>query len=312
VKISFKGEPMASPLQNPSNDLAAAAEAVGPSVVAIHAQHRIPSSGIQWRKDVIVTVNHGIRRNEGISVLLGPEKSVAATVAGRDPSTDLAILKLADEGKLPLPALADASGLKLANLVLALGRSWRGNLVASAGIVGGLSGAWRTWAGGKIDQHIRLDLEIYPGFSGGPLVNAEGKVVGINTRGVARGRAVTIPASTVNRVVAELLEKGHIARPYLGLAMQPVAVPESLRSKLKSELTNGLVIVHVEPSGPADRAGVLLGDILVELHGRSLEGIDSVQQILSSANVGEKVPATVLRGGTPTQLSVTLDDRSTR
>jgi S1-C subfamily serine protease len=303
---------MASPLQNPSNDLAAAAEAVGPSVVAIHAQHRIPSSGIQWRKDVIVTVNHGIRRNEGISVLLGPEKSVAATVAGRDPSTDLAILKLADEGKLPLPALADASGLKLANLVLALGRSWRGNLVASAGIVGGLSGAWRTWAGGKIDQHIRLDLEIYPGFSGGPLVNAEGKVVGINTRGVARGRAVTIPASTVNRVVAELLEKGHIARPYLGLAMQPVAVPESLRSKLKSELTNGLVIVHVEPSGPADRAGVLLGDILVELHGRSLEGIDSVQQILSSANVGEKVPATVLRGGTPTQLSVTLDDRSTR
>lgn len=303
---------MASPLQNPSNDLAAAAEAVGPSVVAIHAQHRIPSSGIQWRKDVIVTVNHGIRRNEGISVLLRPEKSVAATVAGRDPSTDLAILKLADEGKLPLPALADASGLKLANLVLALGRSWRGNLVASAGIVGGLSGAWRTWAGGKIDQHIRLDLEIYPGFSGGPLVNAEGKVVGINTRGVARGRAVTIPASTVNRVVAELLEKGHIARPYLGLAMQPVAVPESLRSKLKSELTNGLVIVHVEPSGPADRAGVLLGDILVELHGRSLEGIDSVQQILSSANVGEKVPATVLRGGTPTQLSVTLDDRSTR
>src|ERR1041385_7223387 len=102
---------MASPLQNSSNDLAAAAETVGPSVVAVHGQHRIPSSGIQWRKDVIVTVNHGIRANEG---------------------------------KVPLASLADASGLKLANLVLALGRSWRGNLVASAGIVGGLSGAWRT------------------------------------------------------------------------------------------------------------------------------------------------------------------------
>jgi serine protease DegQ len=308
---------MASPLQNLSNDLAVAAEAVGPSVVAVHAQHRIPSSGIQWRKDVIVTVNHGIRRSEGISVLLGPDKSVAAMIVGRDPSTDLAILKLAgeeleDEAKLPLPGIADASGLKLANLVLALGRSWRGNLVASAGIIGGLSGAWQTWAGGKIDQHIRLDLELYSGFSGGPLVNAEGKVIGINTRGAARGRAVTIPASTINRVVDELLEKGHIARPYLGVAMQPVAVPESMRSKLKSELSNGMVIVHVEPNSPADRAGMLLGDILVELQGRPLDGMESVQQILSSANVGEKVPATVLRGGSPTQLSVTLDERPSR
>lgn len=303
---------MASPLQNSSNDLAAAAEAVGPSVVAVHGQHRIPSSGIQWRKDVIVTVNHGIRRNDGITVAFGPDKSVEATLAGRDPSTDLAILKLANEGKVPPASVADASGLKLANLVLALGRSWRGNLVASAGIVGGLSGAWRTWAGGKLDQHIRLDLELYSGLSGGPLVNAEGKVIGINTRGVARGRAVTIPASTVDRVVDELLEKGHIAHPYLGLAMQPVAVPESLRSKFKSELTNGLVVVHVEPSGPADRAGILLGDVLVELQGKPLEGLESVQQILSLAKIGEKAPVTVLRGGSPTQLNVTLDDRPTR
>lgn len=307
------GEHMSSAtLQNLSSDLAAAADSVGPSVVAVHAQHRIPSSGIQWRKDVIATVNHGIRRNEGITVAFGPDKSVEATLAGRDPSTDLAILKMANEGEVPLASVADGSGVKLANLVLALGRSWRGNLVASAGIVGGLSGAWRTWAGGKIDQHIRLDLELYSGLSGGPLVNAEGKVIGINTRGVARGRAVTIPASTVDRVVDELLEKGHIARPYLGLAMQSVAVPESLRSKFKSELTNGLVVVHVEPSGPADRGGILLGDILVELQGKPLEGLESVQEILSSAKIGEKVPVTVLRGGSPTQLNVTLDDRPTR
>src|SRR5580765_5513871 len=162
-KSVFRGEQMASPLQSSSNDLAAAAETVGPSVVAVYGQHRIPSSGIQWRKDVIVTVNHGIRRNEGIAVAFGPDKSVEATLAGRDPSTDLAILKFAHEGKVPWAYLADAFGVKLANLVLALGRSWRGNLVASAGIVGGLSGSWRTWAGGKIDQHIRLDLELYSG-----------------------------------------------------------------------------------------------------------------------------------------------------
>src|SRR5438128_8641118 len=135
---------MASPLQNLSNDLAAAAEAVGPSVVAVHGQHRIPSSGIQWRKDVIVTVNHGIRRSEDIDVLLGPGRSAPATLAGRDPSTDLAILKLSGDAKLSLPDTADVSAVKLANLVLALGRSWRGHLVTSFGIVGGLRGEWRT------------------------------------------------------------------------------------------------------------------------------------------------------------------------
>jgi len=301
-----------STLQNLSNDLAAGAEAIGTSVVAVHAQHRIPSSGIQWRKGVIVTVNHGIRRSEDLGVLLRPDKSVTATVAGRDPSTDLAILKLSGGAKLPLPEVADASSAKLANLVLALGRSWRGNLVASLGIVGGLSGEWRTWHGGKIDQHIRLDLELYRGLSGGPLVNAEGKVVGINTRGVARGRAVTIPATTVDRVVDELLEKGHIARPYLGLAMQPVAVPEALRGTLKSESTSGLIIVHVEPSGPADRAGILLGDVLVELQAKSLESLESVQQVLSSARAGDKIAVTVLRGGSPIELEVTLQDRPAR
>ena len=299
-------------LQTLSNDLAKAAETVGPSVVAVHAQHRIPSSGIQWRKDVIVTVNHAIRRSEGISVLLGSEKSVPSTLAGRDPSTDLAILKVSDGATLPLSEVADGSSMQLANLVLALGRSWRGNLVASFGIVGGLSGEWRTWHGGEIDQHIRLDLELYAGLSGGPLVNAQGKVVGINTRGVSRGRAVTIPASTVNRVVDELLEKGHIARPYLGLAMQPVALPESLRTKLKSGVTGGLIVVHVEPSGPADQAGILIGDVLVELQDKSLESLESIQQILSSAKIGNKIPATVLRGGSPTELAITLQDRPTR
>ena len=296
-------------LQNLSNDLAIAAETVGSSVVAVQGQHRIPSSGIQWRKGVIVTVNHGIRRNEDISVRLSPENSVSAMLAGRDPSTDLAILKLAGDATLPLPEITDASSVKLANLVLALGRSWRGNLVASLGIIGGLSGEWGTWRGGKIAQHIRLDLELYSGFSGGPLVDAQGKVVGINTRGVARGRAVTIPVTTVNRVVDELLEKGHIARPYLGLAMQPVAVPEPLRNKLKSGATGGLIVVHVEPSGPADRAGVLLGDVLVELQGKALESLESVQQVLSSVKVDDKIKATVLRAGSPTELVVELQDR---
>ena len=221
-----------SVLEALSNEFAAAAESVGGSVVAIYARRWMPSSGIQWRKGVIVTANHAIRREEDITVSSGGGKSIKATLAGRDPSTDLAILNLPQDAGLALPQFAD--DVKLGHFVLALGRSRGANLVASAGIIGGLSGEWQARRGGRLDQHIRLDLELYPGFSGGPLVNAQGKVVGINTRGLARGRAITIPVTTVNRVVDELLEKGHIARPYLGLAMQPVAVPESLRAKVSS------------------------------------------------------------------------------
>jgi S1-C subfamily serine protease len=295
-----------------SNDFAAAAGSVGASVVAIYGRRWMPSSGIQWRKGVIVTAHHTIRRAEDITVTLAGGKSVKASLAGRDPSTDLAILKIADGGSLPLPSFGDSAALQLGHLVLALGRSRGSNLVASAGIVGGLSGEWEPQRGGRLEQHIRLSLELYPGFSGGPLVNAQGKVVGINTRGLSRGRGVTIPLVTVNRVVDELIEKGHIARPYLGLAMQPVAVPESLRGKIAASANNTLLVVHVEPSGPADKAGILLGDVVIELQGNAVEDTSDIQQLLGSAKVGDTVQATVLRGGAPVKVSITLADRPAR
>jgi len=193
-----------------------------------------------------------------------------------------------------------------------LGRSRGSNLVASAGIVGGISGEWEPRRGGRVDQHIRLSLELYPGFSGGPLVNAQGKVVGMNTRGLSRGRAVTIPLATVNRIVDELIEKGHIAKPYLGLAMQPVAVPESLRGKVPGAGNSAVLVMHVEPAGPADKAGVLLGDVVVELQGKPVEDTGDIQQLLGSAKIGDTVAATVLRGGAPVKLSIMLADRPTR
>jgi S1-C subfamily serine protease len=296
-----------SVLETMSNELSSAAEAVGGSVVAIYGRRWMPSSGIQWRKGVIVTAHHTIRREEDITVVVDGGKSVKATLAGRDPSTDLAILKLPEAASIVLAPFDDAP-VRLGHFVLALGRSRSSTLVASAGIVGGLSGEWQPRRGGRVDQHIRLDLELYPGFSGGPLVNAPGKVVGINTRGLARGRGVTIPNATVNRVVEELLEKGHIARPYLGLAMQPVAVPETLRSKVK-EATSALLVVHVEKASPAEKAGILLGDIVTELHGQSLQDTGDILDLLGTAKVGETVKATVLRGGAPIAVSVKLEDR---
>lgn len=308
---------MASVLENLSNELAAAAEQVGPSVVAVQARHRIGASGIQWRKGVIVTADHAIRREEDVRVLLSPEKAATATIAGRDPSTDLAVLRIEDQPGLRVPEAADTGSLNLGNLVLALGRSRRGSVVASMGIVGGIAGEFRSWRGGKLEQHVRLDLNLYPGFSGGPLVNAQGKVVGVNTSGFSRGgfsggRPLTIPVATVNRVVEELLQKGHIARPYLGLAMQPVAIPEALRSKAKLEAETGLLVVHVEAGGPADKAGVLLGDVLTAVQGEPLEELESIQDALVSAKVGEKISASAIRAGAPVEISVTLGDRPHR
>ena len=248
-------------------------------------------------KGIVVTANHTVRREDDITVLIHGGKRVSAKLAGRDPGTDLAALKFdQDDRTFPFRNSADAANLKLANFVLALGRTRFGNLVASAGIIGGLGGEWRTWRGGRIDQNIRLDLALYPGFSGGPLVNVDGKVLGLNTNGFGRGRAVTVPVSTVNRVVDELLDKGYIARPYLGIAMQPVALPEALRAKLKSSAAGGLMVLHVEPGGPADKAGIVLGDVIVELQGKPALDTEHIQDLLASAKVNEKIATTVIRG----------------
>lgn len=290
-----------------SNELAEASSTAGKSVVAVHGR-RHPSSGILWNKDAIITANHALRRDEDISVIFAPEQSVPARVIGRDAGTDLAVLRLQQPVAGDAPRWGDASKLRIGELVLALGRSWRGNIVASSGIVSGLMGRWRTWRGGELEQYIRPDLTLYPGFSGGPLVNARGEIVGVNTAGLHRS-GIAIPAATVARVAAELLEKGRIERPYLGLAMQPVALPESLRTALNLIAGEGLLVAHVEPGSPADKGGILLGDVLVELEGKAVADTDAVQEVLGSFKVGQTIAIKLVRGGTLSQKSLTLSAR---
>jgi S1-C subfamily serine protease len=294
---------------NFSEDLAAAAEKAGASVVTVRARSRVPSSGIYWRKGVIVTAEHTIRREEEISIIVGEDKKVSAKLAGRDPGTDVAILKIEDGTGLKIPQFADASSLKLGHFVLALGRTRTGSLAASAGIIGALGPAHRTWRGGQVDQSIRLSLELYPGFSGGPLLNTEGQVIGMNT-GIGHGRPVTIPSSTVNRVVDELLAKGYIARPYLGVAMQPVSLPESQHEKLKTP--GGLMVMHVESDGPADKAGIVLGDVIVELQGKFATDIRNLMDSVSSARVGDSVNLKIVRAGDLKELTLKLGERPAR
>jgi serine protease DegQ len=294
-----------------SDELAAAAEQAGSAVVTVRARRGVPSSGIHWRPGVVVTADHTVCREEEISVLAHAGKRQTAKLAGRDPGTDLTVLKLEDGG-FPVAQLGNPESLKLANFILALGRTRAGNLVASAGIIGGLAGELRTWRGGRLDQSIRLDLELYPGFSGGPLVSVEGKVLGVNTNGLQRGRALTIPVATVNRTVEELLEKGHISRPYLGVAMQPVSIPDSLRGKFQPSVEAGLMVLHVESGGPAEKAGIVLGDVIVELQGKPALDTENIRELLASAKIGEKVSATVLRGGAPREVALILGERPAR
>jgi len=290
-----------------SNDLAGAVERVGRSVVAINARRRIPASGVHWRSGVIVAANHTVRRDDDITVTLPDGTTVPATLAGRDSGTDLAVLRLAG-ATLPVADVGDSAALMVGQVVLAVGRPGE-SVTASLGIVSALGGEWRTWHGGKIDRLVRLDLAIYDGFSGGPLVDAAGRVLGINTSGLARAAALAVPASTVNRVVDQLLEKGRVARGYLGLGMQPVRLQASLRERLGMQHEGALLVVSVEPGGPADAAGVLLGDLLVSLDGTPVSDPSDVLALLGAERVGTGIVAQIVRGGERTQLTITVGER---
>jgi S1-C subfamily serine protease len=291
-----------------SEQLAEASARVGQSVVAVHGGRHV-SSGIIFNKDSVVAASHTLRRDEDIMVVTAPGTSVSARVAGRDPSTDLALLRLQQPATVAAPRWGDTSKLRVGELVLALARTRRGNIVASSGILSGLiNGGWRTWRGGEIGQFIRPDLVFYRGFSGGPLVNAQGEILGLNTAGL-HSSGITVPASTVNRVAAELLEKGRIERPYLGLGMHAVPLQESLRARLNLKNSAGLLVVHVEPDGSADQAGLLLGDVLTELEGKPVTDTGEVQSVLHSAKVGSIVQAGLIRAGTLITVRVKLAAR---
>lgn len=294
-----------------SNEIAQITSDAGQSVVAVLGG-RHASSGVVFSGEAVVTANHAVRREDDIPVVTAPGQQTTARVAGRDAGTDLAVLRLKEPIQAPFAAWGMAADLRVGELVLAIGRTARGNLVASAGILSGLiASRWRSWRGGELDQFIRPDLNLYPGFSGGPLLANTGEFLGVNTAGLYRN-AITVPGSTVKRIAAELLEKGRIERPYLGLAMQPVTLPESWRTKLNLTASEGLLVAHLEHGGPAEKAGVMLGDILIELGGQTTADTESVQHVLRSRSVGQEIEATVIRAGELARLRIRLQARPLR
>jgi S1-C subfamily serine protease len=293
-----------STLLSLSNDLAAAVARVAPAIVSVNARRRLPSTGIHWRPGIVVTAHHTVRVDDDITVSRPDGRAVRATLAGRDASTDLAVLTVQD-AELPVVEVADSTALSIGHIVLAVGYGPR----ASLGVVSALGGRWRTWRGGDIDQLVCADLVLYPGFSGGPLVDAQGRVVGMNTSGLSRQVPLAIPTSVVTRVTDELVKSGRIARGYIGVGLQPVRLPETMTRALGLTGTAGLVVVNLEPDGPAARAGLLIGDILIALDGKPVGETDDVQAALGPLRAGARVTISLVRGGARTDVELTVGER---
>jgi S1-C subfamily serine protease len=299
---------VASTWQALSREFAGVIESSGRAVVAVHARRRIPSSGVQWRPGVVVTADHAVEREEEIAVTLPDGSRTPATLAGRDPSTDLAILKV-EGASLPPIEVGDAAALKAGHWILAAGRTAEGDARAGLALVGVAGSAWRTRRGGELDRTLRLDTNLHPNLSGGPAFDDQGRVLGINTSGLSRFGAVIVPASTVERVVAELEKRGHIGHGYLGVGMQPVRLPRTLRAQLNVGNETAVLVMSVETDSPAEKAGLTLGDVLVGLDGSAVTGIDDVLRHLSADRIGKPVKASIIRGGALADALITVGER---
>ncbi len=291
-------------LQQLSDEMAGAVQIAGQSIVRINARRRLPATGIVWASDgtgaTIVSANHVIERDEEITVVAPDGRELPAKLVGRDPSSDLAVLKVEGAALTPAPR-APQDAVKVGALVLALGRA--GELAATIGIVSALGGPWEGGRGRRFAKLISSDAPMFPGFSGGPLIDASGRVVGLLSSHLGRGMTLAIPNEEVARIVTTLGTHGKVARGYLGVGAQPVALPSALKASVGQD--QGLLLVTVEDDGPAAQSGLTVGDIIVALAGTPTQSLDDLRAGLASQQVGQPIPVRILRGGQPTDLSVT-------
>jgi len=293
-----------------SNEISQAIQTVGKNIVTVQAGGGRTASGIVLDDHTIVTAAHTISERETVRGWISPDQPFTASLVGRDSGTDIALLK--SETKLSGAAsFAENPQLAVGQLVVAIARTWRGNLVASAGILSGLMGEWHTHRGKKIDAFIRADLNLYRGFSGGAIIGADQKIIGMTTSALRRGSPLAVPYATIKQVTSVLREKGYIPSPYLGLGLQPVRVPESLQQKLNLTQRTGVLAVHVESASPADKAGILLGDVLLNIAGRSFGDVGTTS-ILSALTPGQNANVDGIRGGEHFTSTIQVGERPRR
>jgi serine protease DegQ len=289
-----------------SNNLASLVENASPGLVRIEEGRRGPATGIAWSETIVITADHAIDRAGGTEIGLPGGSTVEAALVGRDPSIDVAVLKLPAPSLKP-PAFSDLDGIKVGHLALALARPGR-TVRASLGVVSALGGTWTTYAGGRIDRYLQADLGPLPGLSGGPLLDLEGRVLGMNTEGLVRGAPVAVPATTLRRAVGEILSTGRTERGYLGVTCQAVRLPAEMATSAGQE--SGLLVLAVQPGSPAAESGLMLGDVLVALDASPLTRISGLLEILASGAAGRRSTLRLLRAGRLEEIAVEVGARS--
>jgi S1-C subfamily serine protease len=300
---------MSSQLIELSNALAQATDRAATNTVAVHAEARGSSSGVIWRSGIIVTSEHALRRDDEIHVTLADGRVVPATLAGRDPSTDLAVLKCA-EAATPVTEFGDAAAIKPGSLTLVVGRTRASGPVAALGVVSLATTERKTWTGASLAPYIRLDVALSPTAAGAAAVDAHDRIFGIATPRFARFGAIAVPASTVNTVVDTLLQKGRIPRGYLGVGLQPVRLPEALRQSLHREQKTAAIILEVESESPAHKAGLVIGDIIVSLSGQPVARLEDVHSQLQGAAIGKSLTLGFVRGGGLQETTIVVGERT--
>jgi S1-C subfamily serine protease len=299
---------MSTELIELSNALASATERGAASVVAMHTEARGSSSGIVWRPGVIATAEHALRRDEEIQVTLPDGRVVAATLAGRDASTDIAVLKCA-EATGAVEEFGDAATLAPGNITLVVGRTRASGPVAALGVVSLVTPSRRSWGGTSLAPYIRLDIGLQPTAVGGAVIDAKGSVVGMATPRFARFGAIAIPAAAIDKIMDTLLAKGRIPHGYLGVALQPVRLPNAIREALGRSERTAAIVMEVNADGPAHKAGFVIGDILVSLDGYPIARLEDVQSLLAGGAIGKTLPVKFVRGGVVQEGSIVAAER---
>jgi len=297
-------------LNDLSERLAALVAGAAESVVQVQGRRR-PASGLVYAPDVVVTTMRAIGREDGIRVRCHDGETYEAELAGWDPATTLAVVRVRGLGGSTMaPATGD---VRVGHLVLAVARSWSNAVTASAGIVAVVGGPLATGRRRAIDRIIRTTAPMHDGFAGGSLLDTSGAWLGVATAAEIRGLGVVIPASIASAAVTAILEHGGVRRGYLGLAGQPVVLPAAQRPPGDAdESTDALLVVGVAPESPAARAGILVGDVILTFDGQRIESPEELLDVLTGDRVGRDVSLGILRGGAPRELSVTVGERPRR
>jgi S1-C subfamily serine protease len=295
-------------LANVSDELAGAVERAGAAVVTVDGRRRHPASGIVWTADgLIATANHVVERDEEIEIGLPDGRSASAELVGRDPGSDLALLRVAVSELAPLSRSTVEP--RVGHIALAVARPGPSGVMASLGVVSAVGGPLRFRGGASLDRYVQADVAMLPGFSGGPLVDSVGNLIGLNSSSLGRAGQLTVLAATIDATVDTLLQHGRVRRGYLGVGAQGVRLPETLVRALDNGQELGLLIVSVEAGGPADTAGLMLGDVILAVDGMAVGQVEQLQEQLSGDRVGKSIPIRIARGGEPREIDVTVGER---